>query len=39
MRLFRKAADFAAIQQVLEETIERTKTRLLAYCVLPNHWR
>jgi hypothetical protein len=37
MRLFRKAADFAAMQQVLEGNIERTKARLLAYCLMSNH--
>jgi hypothetical protein len=24
--------------QVLEEAVERTRTRLLADCVLPSHW-
>lgn len=38
MRLFRKAADFAAMEQVLEQAVERTRTRVLAYCVISNHW-
>jgi putative transposase len=38
MRLFRKAADFAAMEQVLEETFQRTGIRILAYCVMSNHW-
>ena len=38
MRLFRKAADFAAMEQVLQEAVERTRTRLLAYCLMSNHW-
>jgi putative transposase len=38
MRLFRKAADFAAMEQVLEETFHRTAIRILAYCVMSNHW-
>jgi putative transposase len=38
MRLFRKAADFAAMEQVLEEAFQRTQTRILAYCLLSNHW-
>jgi len=38
MRLFRKAADFAAFEQVLEETFQRTGVRILAYCLMPNHW-
>ena len=38
MRLFRKAADFAAMEKVLEEALKRTPVRLLAYCILSNHW-
>ena len=38
MRLFRKRADFEAMEQVLEEACQRTRTRLLAFCLLPNHW-
>jgi hypothetical protein len=29
--------DYAAFEQVLEEAVERTQMRLLAYCLLPNH--
>ena len=38
MTIFEKEADYAAFVEVLEEAVERTQTRLLAYCVLPNHW-
>jgi putative transposase len=38
MRLFRKAADFAAMEQVLEDAVQRTRTRLLAYCLMSSHW-
>jgi len=38
MRIFRKAADFAAMEQVLEEAVQRTRTRLLSYCLMSNHW-
>jgi putative transposase len=38
MTIFEKPEDYAAFERVLEEAVERTKTRLLAYCVLPNHW-
>ena len=38
MRIFDKPDDYAAFEQVLEAAVERTKTRLLAYCVLPTHW-
>jgi len=30
--------DYEAFERVLEEAVERTQTRLLAYCVMPNHW-
>ena len=38
MTIFENDQDYAAFEQVLEEAVERTSTRLLAYCVLPNHW-
>ncbi len=38
LRIFEKDADYAAFEQVLEEAVERVSMRLLAYCVLPNHW-
>ena len=38
MTIFKKAEDFATFERVLEEAVERTKTRLLAYCVMPSHW-
>ena len=38
MRLFRKEQDYAAFERVLEETFERTRVRILAYCVMPTHW-
>jgi putative transposase len=31
-------SDFEAFEKVLIQAVARTKTRLLAYCVLPNHW-
>ena len=30
--------DYEAFERVLAEAVERTETRLLAYCVLRNHW-
>ncbi len=36
--LFEKPADYAAFLRVLAAAVGRTETRLLAYCVLPNHW-
>jgi putative transposase len=38
LRLFRKAADFAAFEQVLEEAFERVPLRILGYAVMGNHW-
>ena len=37
MTIFEKPEDFAAFEGVLEEAVERTKTRLLAYCVMSTH--
>ncbi len=36
--LFRKDGDYLAFEKVLEQTVERTSSRLLSYCVMPNHW-
>jgi len=38
MRLFDDEADYLAFEKVLAEAVERTRTRLLAYCLMPNHW-
>jgi putative transposase len=38
MAIFEKPEDYAAFERVLEEAVNRTKTRLLAYCVLSTHW-
>jgi putative transposase len=38
MTIFDGDADYQAFERVLEEAVERTRTRLLAYCVMPNHW-
>jgi putative transposase len=36
--LFRKDRDYAAFERILAEACARVPVRLLAYCVLPNHW-
>ncbi|MFQ5694974.1 MAG: transposase [Terriglobia bacterium] len=36
--LFEKPADYAAFEQVLHEAYERTRMRIVAYCLMPNHW-
>src|SRR5260370_40110639 len=38
MPLFGKAGDYDAFERVLGEAHARYGTRILAYCVLPNHW-
>jgi putative transposase len=38
MTIFETDADYVAFEQILEEAVERTRTRLLAYCIMPNHW-
>jgi putative transposase len=38
MPIFKKEADYEAFERVLQEAVERSGTRLLAYCVLRNHW-
>jgi putative transposase len=38
MKLFRKAADYAAFLRVLDEALERHPIRLLGYCIMPTHW-
>ena len=38
MTIFEKEGDYEAFERVLEAAVERTKTRLLHYCVMPNHW-
>jgi putative transposase len=36
--LFRKEADFEAFERILREAQERHPTRILAWCVMRNHW-
>jgi putative transposase len=38
MTIFRQQADYEAFEAVLAQAVERSAMRLLAYCVLPNHW-
>jgi putative transposase len=38
VRIFREAADYEAFVRVLAAAVGRTRTRLLAFCVTPNHW-
>ncbi|MEQ1906625.1 MAG: transposase, partial [Pirellulaceae bacterium] len=38
MAIFKKDADYEAFERILEQAVARTRTRLLAYCLMPNHW-
>jgi putative transposase len=38
MRIFGKERDFEAFEEVIQEAKARVPMRLLAWCVLPNHW-
>jgi len=38
MRVFDKSKDYEAFELILAEAVRRAKMRLLAYCVMPNHW-
>lgn len=37
-QIFFGDADYAAFERVLAEALHRIPTRLLDYCVMPNHW-
>ena len=37
-RMLKSAKDFAAMERVLEEALERVPTRLLSYCLMGSHW-
>lgn len=37
-RIFHRAADYAAFVNLLGEAAVRFEMRLLAYCLMPNHW-
>src|SRR5262245_21621925 len=36
--LFQKDEDYRAFERVLDEALHKHPTRLLAYCIMPNHW-
>lgn len=38
MHLFDDEGDYDAFEKVLAEAVERSETRLLTYCLMPNHW-
>lgn len=36
--IFENPEDYAAFERVLQEALERVEMRVLAYCLMPNHW-
>lgn len=38
MELFSKEQDYAAFEELLEQTRQSRPMRIAAYCVMPNHW-
>ena len=36
--IFDRPADYEAFERILEDAVERVAMRLLAYCLMPNHW-
>ena len=38
MTIFEKDADYEAFEKVLGQAVAKFNTRLLSYCVMPNHW-
>jgi putative transposase len=38
MTIFEDQPDYEAFERVLVEAVERSQTRLLSYCLMPNHW-
>lgn len=37
-RIFRKPGDYVAFEKILAEGLTRFPVKLLAYCLMPNHW-
>jgi putative transposase len=38
MRIFGKERDFEAFEEVIEQAKARLPMRVLAWCIMPNHW-
>ncbi len=38
MTIFEDDGDYLAFESVLRQAVARSQTRLLAYCLMPNHW-
>ncbi len=38
MTIFEKDGDYEAFLRIMQEAVERVDMRVLAYCLMPNHW-
>jgi putative transposase len=38
VQIFDNKKDYQQFEEILEEAVERFEMRLLAYCIMPNHW-
>ena len=38
LRIFDSERDYHAFEAILAEAVQRAETRLLTYCLMPNHW-
>lgn len=38
MEIFSKEQDYAAFEETIEETLRLYPMRILAHCLMPNHW-
>lgn len=38
VQIFDIEADYVVFEQILEEAVKKFDMRLLAYCLMPNHW-
>jgi putative transposase len=36
--LFEKPSDYVAFEKILQQAYDRTRIRVAAYCLMPNHW-
>ncbi len=37
-RIFENDRDYQGLERVVVETTQRVPIRILAYCIMPNHW-
>ena len=37
-QIFKRPGDYAAFEKIMAEALDRIPMRILAYCLMPNHW-